>query len=83
MLNQNKVEEEDNTDIIKSLYKTKNLFNMNESIKIINSKRISINQMISPKKNSKKKRFMILISFIIILFQLVSIPLIIINSYSY
>ena len=78
--------EEDYSSVIKSIYKSHNLIRMyeNENRNIIDSHRIStLNSMRVNKKMSKNKCFVFLIICIVILVQVISIPLIIINSYSY
>ena len=85
-LNQKKEEtEEDYSSVIKSIYKSHNLIKNyeNENKNIIDSHRIStLNSMRVNKKMSKNKCFIFLIICIVILAQVISIPLIIINSYS-
>ena len=80
-----KDEEEDYTNVIKSIYKSHNLIKMfeNENKNIIDNHRIStLNSMRVNKKMSKNKFLVFLIICIVILVQVISIPLIIINSYS-
>ena len=86
VLNQKKEEEDENSvnsNIIKSLYQSRVMFKINESNNIINPELLSINSMKFNRNNSKNKKIVILIFLIIILIQIVFIPLIIINSYSY
>ena len=83
-----KVEEEDDiNNITKFFYQSrKHNINNNNNINILttgNQSTNTINFQKNTKKISKYKKFMILIICFIILIQIVAIPLIIINTYSY
>ncbi len=82
ILNQKK-EEEENYNIFKSLQQSHMLFKINGRNNIINPNLISNYSMKFNRNNSKKKIIIIVIFVIIILIQTISIPFIIINSYSY
>ena len=80
-LNKNKEEEEDYTNIIKILNQSRILFEMtNNNIMNFKSNQIINNTNSNNYKNRKK---VILVLIIVILVQIIAIPLIIINSYSY
>ena len=77
--------ESDSTNINKSLYQSNILFKIdnNQNINIIESKQRSLYNTKKTNNCSKSKIIIMIILFIIIAIQAVSIPLIIINSYSY
>ena len=81
-LNKNKEEEEDYTNIIKILNQSRILFEMTNNNNIMNFKS---NQIINNtnSNNYKNRKKVILVLIIVILVQIIAIPLIIINSYSY
>lgn len=82
-LNQKKEEEEENYNIIKSLHKSRNLFKKENTKDIFLFKNSNNLNNSNNSNNYKNRKIMIFILIIIIVAQIVTIPLIIINSYSY
>ena len=83
VLNQIKEEEEENYNIIKSFYRSRNLFKKDNTKDLFLFKKSNNLNNSNNSNNSKNRKIMIFILIIIIIAQIATIPLIIINSYSY